>query len=159
MSNEFDATLVCDEPVHPDIIAGHIREVDHLAPRPTALANAKLHAERELQRLIIVSNRLVWGNVPAELRAPTGQEVAGLFGRLSPEDREKLSRDARLANAQRHLVALMDEAQARYQAQMEAEQCELAAREALARQWAEFEAHDAAGKEQRFVAWRDARGG
>ena len=40
---------------------------------------------------------------------------------------------------------------------MQAEQCLLAEREALAREWAEFEAHDAAGKEQRFAEWRASR--
>jgi hypothetical protein len=157
MSSEFDVTLVSDEAVAPEVVAEHLRTVEHLAQRPSALANAKLHADNELQRLIIVCNRLVWGAVPTELRAPTGQEVAELFGRLAPDDREKLSRDARLATTQRHLVGLMADAQAHYHAQLEAEKSEMAARAATAREWAEFEAYDSAGKEQRFAVWKSAR--
>jgi hypothetical protein len=40
---------------------------------------------------------------------------------------------------------------------LEAEQCLLAEREALAREWAAFEDYDTAGKEKRFEEWRASK--
>jgi hypothetical protein len=59
----------------------------------------------------------------------------------------------RLAAKQRSLLAVMEEAHEYYLAQLQAEQCEIAEREALDR-WAEFEVYDVAEKEKRFTAWR-----
>lgn len=159
MSNEFDASQVSADPVAAEVLAEHDRTMEHLAKMPNALANAKLHAENEMQRIVNVCNRLAWGSVPAELRAPTAEETAALIERLSPEDREKLMRQAALGAGQRLLLARMEEAQQHHMAHMEAEQHEHAQREAEANEWAEFEAQDAAEKEQRFQAWRAARAG
>jgi hypothetical protein len=155
--NEFDASLVCDEPVGAGAVEEQVRTVSLLMPMAGAFANAKLHAEADLQRLIQACNRLAWRSVPADLRAPSPEETAALLERLSPEDRERLLRDAKLAAAQRSLLAVMGEVHQRHLAQLHAEQHELAGREALAREWAEFEAYDAAGKHERFEAWRASR--
>jgi hypothetical protein len=157
MSDQFDASQVWTDPVGGDIIAAHQRTVEGLASRPTALANAKLHAERELVRIISVCNRIAWGTVPAELRAPVAAEIAALLERLSPEDRERLMKEARQGAEQRQLIAMMAEAEAQYLAQLETEAAARAEEAALQQEWAEFEAFDAAEKMKRFDAWRAAR--
>jgi len=159
MSNEFDASLVWDEPVSGEILAGQARTMEHLMQMPNAFANARLHAANEMQRIINVCNRLAWRAVPADLRRPSAEEAAALLERLSPEDRERLLREARLGAAQRALLARMEEVQQAYLAQAQAQEEELARHEAEAREWAEFEAHDATGKEARFQAWRAGRRG
>ena len=158
MSSEFDASQVSEEPIGPETLAEHDRTIEALVSRPNALANAKLHAENDMQRIVNVCNRLAWGSVPAELRAPSAEEKAALLARLSPEDTEKLMRESRLGTAQRALVARMQEAYDHALAQLAAEHAEHAQRQSEAEEWAEFEAHDAAGKEQRYHAWRAARG-
>ncbi|WP_088346387.1 MULTISPECIES: hypothetical protein [Rhodomicrobium] len=158
MSSEFDASQVSDEPIGADILADHDRTIESLVLRPNALANAKLHAENEMQRIVNVCNRLAWGSVPSELRAPDAGEKAALLARLSPEDTEKLMRESRLGTAQRALLARMADAQHHTLAQLQAERDEMAQREIEALEWAQFEAEDAAGKEQRYHAWRAARG-
>lgn len=155
--SEFDASQVNAEPVSPDVLARQGETVAQLALRPSALANAKLHAENEMQRIINVTNRLAWGSVPAELRQPTAEEAAALIERLSPEDREKLMKEAQLGAEQRSLIAQMQEAHDRCVAQIQAEQEELEHRQEAEMEWSEFEAFDAAGKEQRFQAWRASR--
>jgi hypothetical protein len=155
--NEFDASLICGEPVDAATVEEQVRTVSLLMPMAGAFANAKLHAEANLQRLVQACNRLAWQSVPAGLRAPSPEETAALLERLSPDDRERLMRDARLAAAQRSLLAVMEEVYQRQLAQFHAEQVELAGREALAREWGEFEAYDAAGKQERFAAWRASR--
>jgi len=159
VSNEFDASLVCNDPLSPEVLAEQARTMEHLMQMPNALANAKLHAENDLRRLMNACNRLAWGTVACEPRGPTAEEAAVLLQRLAPEDREKLMAEARLAAAQRHLLTQMEEAQQTYLAQLQAEQDELAEREGQAIEWAEFEAYDAAGRDQLFEAWRVSRRG
>ncbi len=155
--DQFDASLVCDEPVSAEIIAEQIETVGLVLQMPAAFANARRHAEADLQRLIQACNNLAWRAAPADLRAPSPEEKAALLERLNPDDRERLMRDSHLAAKQRSLLNVMDEAHRDYLAQLEAEQSELAEREALAREWAEFEEYDAAGKEKRFAEWRASR--
>lgn len=156
--DQFDASLICGEPVSSEIADEQIKTVGLMVRMPAAFANAKLHAESDLQRLVQACNQLVWRGVPANLRAPSQEERASLLERLNEDDRERLMRDSRLAAKQRNLLNVMEEEHCKYLAQMEAERCELAEREALAREWAEFEAFDAAGKEKRFAEWRASRG-
>jgi hypothetical protein len=158
-SNEFDASLVCDEPIDVDVVEEQSRTVALLMQMPTAFANARLHAENDMQRLIQACNRLAWRSVPANLRAPTPEERGALLEQLSPEDRERLMRDSRLAAKQRSLLAVMEEAHQYYLAQLQVEQREFAEREVLAREWAEFEVYDVAEKEKRFAEWRASRPG
>jgi hypothetical protein len=157
MSNPFDASLMDEGPIGAEVAAEQARKVDDLMQRPNALANAKLHAENEMVRLVMACNRTAWGTVGAEARAPTPDEAASLLARLSPDIRDKLLAEARHAAEQRALIALMQEAHQQTLSRLEAEQAELAQREAEAAEWAEFEAYDAAGREQRFLAWRAAR--
>jgi hypothetical protein len=152
--SEFDASLVWGEPVGGDVRAAQESNVAELRKRPNALANAKLHAERELERAIMVCNRLVWGAMPADRRAPTADETAELLARLSTEDRDKLMRESRQATEQRLLVEAMREAEQACLADMQAEQEAMAAHEAERRELEAFEAYDAAGKAERFQAWR-----
>jgi hypothetical protein len=159
MSNPFDASFVFVDPISAEASAEQIRQVEDLMARPNALANAKLHAENDMTRLVMACNRTAWGTVACDPRAPTPDERAALLERLDPEIREKLIGEARLAAEQRALLALMEDAQQQYLSHLEAEQAEQAQREAEAAEWAEFEAYDAAGREQRFLAWRAARGG
>jgi hypothetical protein len=155
--DRFDASLVCDEPVGADVLSEQSQTVSLLIRMPAAFDNAKRHAESDLQRLIQACNNLVWRMVPEDLRAPSAEEKAALLERLSPDDRERLMRDSRLAARQRSLLNVMEEAHREYLAWEQAEQKELAEREALAREWAEFEAYDATGKEKRFAEWRALR--
>ncbi len=154
MANEFDASLVWSEPIGAAILAAQQRNVDELRKRPNALANAKLHAERELERAVTVCNRLVWGAMPSDLRPPSPGETEELLGRLGAEDRDKLMREARQAAEQRLLVGSMREAEQACLAEMQAEQEVLAACEARRQELEVFEVYDAAGKAARFEAWR-----
>jgi hypothetical protein len=157
--NEFDATLVYTDPVSEEVLAKQSQTAEQLMQRPNALANAKLHAENELHRLISACNRLAWRSMPAEMRAPTPDEVNALLERLEQDDRHKLMHEAQLAAEQRFLVVKLQEAHAQCEAEMAAEQEEQARREAEAQELAEFEAYDEEGKEARFQAWRAARSG
>jgi hypothetical protein len=159
MSEEFDASLVYTHPVSEEAMAEQDRSVAQLMLRPNALANAKLHAENELRRLIAACNRLAWRSVPADLRPPTPEEAAALLERLTEEEREKLMTDARATAEQRILVVKMQEAHEQALVQMQAEEQELVQRQEEAQELAEFEAFDAAGKEARFQAWRASRAG
>jgi hypothetical protein len=159
MSNPFDASLIDAGPIGAEVLAEQAGKVADLMQRPNALANAKLHADNEMRRLVMACNRTAWGTVAAEPRGPTAEEAAALLERLGAENREKLLGEARLAAAQRALIASMAEAQQQSLARLEAEQAELAQREADAQEWAAFEADDAAAKEQRFLAWRAGRRG
>jgi hypothetical protein len=158
MTNPFDASLMAEGSVGADILAEQHRKVEDLMQRPNALANARLHAQNDMIRMVHACNRTAWGTVTVEPRAPTPEEVAELMQRLSPEDQEKLKGEAETAARQRALLMLMDEAQRHYHSELEAERAEIAEREAEAQAWAEFEAHDAATKAERFQAWRAARG-
>jgi hypothetical protein len=157
--SEFDASLIWAEPVSADVLAAQQGTVNELRKRPNALANAKLHAERELERAVMVCNRVAWGAMASDRRAPSAAEADELLGRLSGEDRDKLMREARLAAEQRHLVEAMREAEQACLAQMQAEQEEIAAHNAEIEEWEAFEAHDAAEKGARFEAWRASRRG
>jgi hypothetical protein len=158
MTNPFDASLISEGTVGADVLAEQHRKVEDLMQRPNALANAKLHAQNDLIRLVNACNRVAWGTVTTEPRAPTPEETAALLERLSPEDREKLTSSATAAAQQRSLLMHMDEAQRHYHSELQAEQAEIAEREAAAQAWAEFEAFDAAGKEERFRTWLASRG-
>jgi hypothetical protein len=157
MMSEFDASLIWTEPVGEAIVAAQQGTVDELRKRPNALANAKLHAERELERAIMVCNRAAWGAMPSDRRAPSAAEADELLGRLTDESREKVMREARLAAEQRLLVGAMQEAEQACLAQMQAEQDEIAAHNAEIEEWEAFEAHDAAEKAARFEAWKASR--
>jgi hypothetical protein len=157
VSAEFDASLVCSDPLNEEVLARHREEVEHCATMPSALANAKLHAERELGRLVAACNRLVWGAPSPGSRAPSSDETAALLQRLGPEDRERLLRDSRLASEQRQLLASMEEAETRLVDQLRAEETEMARQEAERLEFAEFEEYDAADKPRRFEAWRASR--
>lgn len=160
MSTEFDVSQMCnDEPMSEGAIAEQERLIEQLMTRPNALANARLHAQNEVLRIINIANRLAWRSVPADLRAPAPEEKAALLERLSPEDREKILKEARSAVAQRRFAARIEEAYQQCMAQLQAEQEQHAHQEQAAREWAEFEAFDEATKGQRFEAWRASRGG
>jgi hypothetical protein len=154
MSNEFDASFASNDPISTEIIAQQRKDVESWSTMSSALANAKLHAQNELQRLVSACNRLAWGAIPAVMGVPTGGETALLLERLGAEDRERLIRESRLAAEQRHLIAQIDEAERQQLERQKAEQDELAKREAEQRELAEFEAYDAAEKHKRFEAWR-----
>ncbi|HKJ63583.1 MAG TPA: hypothetical protein VKA94_16565 [Hyphomicrobiales bacterium] len=158
-TEEFDASLVHTDPVGDEVLAEQTRMVEQLMARPNALANAKLHGENELHRLVVACNRIAWRSMPAEPRQPTPEEINTLLERLEQENRHKLMHDAKLAAEQRFLVVKLQEAHERCQAEMEAEQEEHARQQQLAQEWAEFEAYDEQGKEARFETWRASRSG
>ncbi len=157
MSDSFDASLVWTEPLDASLLHKQRGEVESWAKMPSALANAKLHAEREYQALRAACNRAVWGYGPHGERAPTADEIAELMNFLKPEDRDKLLRNARQAAEQRQLLALVALAEHALQDRIRAEQDHRAREEAERRDRAEFEAYDAAGKEARYEAWRAQR--
>ncbi len=176
MTTAFDASFAYTGPLSEEIKAEHAREIERAMFMTSKLANAKLHAGNELQRWVLACNRLVWGEVPADLRQPSPQEAAALLEALDPERRERLLKESQLAAEARHLVALLSEAEVEAHARLEAQQAEEARAEAEARalheaqqalaarhaaemaERVEFEAHDAAQKEARFAAWQASRG-
>jgi hypothetical protein len=139
MNSQFDASFTYTGPVSAEVQAAHASELAQLMLMPGKLANARLHANNELQRWVLACNRLVWGGMPAEPRQPAPGEIAPLLEQLSPENRERLLKESKLAAEARHLAALLEAAEA-----------EQALRE-------EFEAFDAAGMEARFQTWRAGR--
>jgi hypothetical protein len=157
MTNPFDASLIDGGPVSAEILAEQDRKIADLTQRPNALANARLHAEQHMARLMRYCNRTAWGTVTSEPRGPTQEEAAALLDRLGPENRDKLLGEARAAAEQRSLLAKMEEAQQHTLSQLEAEREEVARHSAAAQEWSEFEVYDAATKEERFQAWRTAR--
>jgi len=159
MSGKFDASRIHADPLDRETLAAQDRELEALEPRPIGLSNARLHAERDLEGYIAVSNRIVWGDMPSEMRAPAADEVAALLERLSEDDRDKLMEHARLAEIQRHWLERLEDAERQHQAQAKAEEEQRARAEAEAQERAEFEAHDAAGKEERFRQWHAAKHG
>jgi hypothetical protein len=176
MTSQFDASFAYTGPIGEEVVAAHAGEIEHCANMPGKLANAKLHANNELQRWVLACNRLVWGGLPEGAREPSREEIAWLLEQLPPENRERLLKEAKLAAEARHLVAALEAAEVEAHARLEALAAEearaeaetqarlqaLAAEEARAeveRQLrAEFEAIDEAEKEARFQAWRAARG-
>ena len=159
MTNPFDASLIEVGPISAEALADQDRKIADLMLRPNALANAKLHADQHMARLIRHCNRTAWGTVTSEPRAPTPEEAAALLERLGPENSEKLRGEALAAAEQRALVAKMEEAQQHTLSRLEAEQIEATRYYAEAQERAEFEEYDAATKEERFLAWRAARSG
>jgi hypothetical protein len=175
MSTPFDASFAYTGPISAEIQAANASEVERCMSMPGKLANAKLHANNELQRWVLACNRLVWGEMPAEARQPAADEIAALLELLPPEKRERLLKEAQLAAEARHLVALLEvaevEAHARLaeqqaadaraaaeeRARFEAHHAELARAEAERALREEFEVVDAGGKEARFQAWRAGR--
>ncbi|MGO9459394.1 MAG: hypothetical protein ACLP1W_04580 [Rhodomicrobium sp.] len=176
MTSQFDASFAYTGPIGADVSAAHAREIEHAMFMPSKLANAKLHANNELQRWVLACNRLVWGSMPADAREPAAGEIAALLEQLSPENRERLLKESQLAAEARNLVALLEaaeieararlevqwaeqaRAEAEEQARFEAQQAEMARAEAERALREEFEAIDEAGKEARFQAWRAAHG-
>ena len=159
MTNPFDASLIEGGPVSAEALAEQDRKIADLMQRPNALANARLHADQHMARLVRACNRTAWGTVTSEPRGPTPEEAAALLEQLTPENRDKLLGEARTAAEQRALMVKMEEAQQHTLSRLEAEQVEVAQYNAAAQEWPEFEAHDAATKEERFHAWRAARSG
>jgi len=176
MTSQFDASFAYTGSISAEVQAAHAGEIERLQFMLSKIANAKLHANNELQRWVLACNRLVWGAMPAEARQPAPGEITALFEQLPPENRERLLKESQLAAEARHLVALLEaaeveaqaqlevqlaeeaRAQAEAQARYEAQQAEAAATAAELALREEFEAVDAAGKEARFQAWRTARG-
>lgn len=155
--DEFDASLVWQEEVEAEVVDEQVRTVSLLLEMPAAIANAKRQAESDLQRLVEACNDLVWQGAPSDLRGPSEEERAALLGRLPTDDRERLMRDSRLAAQQRSLLAVIEDQHQKHLARLQDKEREKAEEEKRARQWAEFEVHDAAGKEQRFAEWRASR--
>ena len=89
MSHEFDASLVCSEPVGPETLARQQADVENWLRMPSALSNAKLHAQRELEARVGVCNRLVWGYGPTPTRAPAEEEIGALLQSLDPRKERK----------------------------------------------------------------------
>jgi hypothetical protein len=139
MTSQFDASFAYTGPVSAEVQTAQSREIEQLRLMPGKLANAKLHANNELQRWVLACNRLVWGAMPAEARQPAPGEIAALLEQLSPENRERLLKESQLAAEARNLTMLISAAES-----------ETALRE-------EFEAFDMAEKEARFQAWRSGR--
>lgn len=156
-AEEFDASLLHTDPVGDEVHAQQTHMVEQLLTRPNALANAKLHAENELHRLVVACNRLAWRSMPADPRPPAPDEINALLERLEQEKRHKLLHDAKLAAEQRFLVVKLQEAHERCQAELAAEQEEHVRQQQLNQEWVEFEAYDEQGKQARFEAWRAAR--
>jgi hypothetical protein len=160
MSTEFDASQICnDEPMSAGAIAEQEHLIEQLMDRPNAMANARLHAQNELQRIVNAANRIAWRYVPADMRAPAAEEKSALLASLSEADREKLLKEARSAVAQRRFVTRIEEAYEQCMALLQVQQAEMASRESEAREWAEFEAYDEATKAERFQIWRASRPG
>lgn len=157
--DEFDASLVWDEPISPEIVEEQTQTISLLVEMSAAFINAKRQAEVDLQRLVQSCNELAWRKVPADLRAPSAEEKAALLERLPLDDRERLLRNANLAAKQRSLLNVMEKLSKEHTARLMAEQAAAAAQEVQARRRAEFEEYDAAGKEQRFAAWLASRTG
>jgi hypothetical protein len=176
MSSQFDASYAFTGPIREEVQMAHQQEVEHSAHMPGKLANAKLHANNDLQRWVTSCNRLVWGQVTGSLRQPSREEIAWLMEQLNPEYRERLLSESRMASEARHLVEMLEAAEVEAQARLAAQRAEDARMQAEAharmqaqrvhearsqseRQlWAEFEAYDDTQKEARFQAWRAARG-
>ncbi len=176
MTGQFDASFAYTGPLGEEVQKSHRQEVEHVMFMPGKLANAKLHANNELQRWVLACNRLVWGQMPEEARQPEPGEIAWLLEQLSPENSERLLKESQLAAEARNLVVLLEAAEieanarleaqqaeeargeAELQARLQAEQAEAARAEEERTLREEFDAADEAGKEARFHAWRAARG-
>ncbi|ADP71618.1 hypothetical protein Rvan_2394 [Rhodomicrobium vannielii ATCC 17100] len=159
MSHEFDASLIHPEPAAEALPPDLRNAVESAKRMPSAFANAKLHGENELRRLVQSCNRIAWGTVPSDLRAPSREEAEALLAALAPDVREKLLAEAKLAAEQRRFVGILRIIEREVAAQKAAEQADRVRYEAEQREIAEFEAFDAAGKAARFEAWRASRRG
>ena len=121
MSSQFDASYAFTGQVAEDVQMAHHQEVERSANMPGKLANAKLHANNELQRWVTSCNRLVWGQVTGPLRQPSREELAWLFEQLNPEYRERLLNESRMAAEARYLVELLEAAEVEAHARMAAQ--------------------------------------
>jgi hypothetical protein len=110
------------------------------------------------------------------LRPPSREELAWLMEQLNPDYRERLLNESRQAAEARYLFELLEAAeveaharlaaqrmedarvQAEQQARLQAQQAREARTQAERALWEEFEAYDELQKEDRFQAWRQARG-
>src|SRR5579883_3262493 len=112
MTSQFDASFAYTGPISEDVKAAHFHEAGLLRSMPAKLANAKLHANNELQRWVLACNRLVWGDMPADARRPGQSEIAALLEQLPLEKRERLLKESQLAAEARNLVTLLSAAEA-----------------------------------------------
>jgi hypothetical protein len=177
MTSQFDASYAYSGGIPEEIQAAHREEVERSKHMPGKLANAKLHANNEMQRWALSCNRLIWGpQVSGPLRPPSREEIAWLMEQLNPDYQQRLMHEARQAAEARHLVEILEEAeveaharlaaqraedarvQAEAQARMQAQQAHAARTHAERALWDEFEIYDNQQKEARFKAWRAARG-
>ncbi len=177
MTSQFDASFAYTGPVSEEVQMAHRQEVERSMYMPGKISNAKLHANNELQRWALSCNRLVWGpQVSGPLRPPSREELAWLMEQLNPDYRERLLNESRQAAEARHLFELLEAAeveaharlaaqrmedarvQAEQQARLQAQQAREARTQAERALWEEFEAFDELQKEDRFQAWRQARG-
>jgi len=157
MSEPFDASRIHTDPPDHETLAAQDRELDVLKQRPISLSNARLHADRDLEGLTTICNRIAWGDMPADMREPAPDEITALLEGLSADDRDKLMEHARQAALQRHWLNRLEQAEQEHLAEVKADEEQRAQAEAEAKEWAAFEAYDAAGKEERFRQWRAAK--
>jgi len=157
MPEPFDASRVHTEPLDQASLAAQDRELEALKQRPIGLSNARLHAERDLEGLTTICHRIAWGDTPGQKREPAPHEITALLESLSTDDRDKLMEHARLAALQRHWLNRLEQAEQEHLAEVKADEEQRAQAEAEAKEWAAFEAHDAAGKQERFRQWRAAK--
>jgi hypothetical protein len=155
--SQFDASMVWQGEISPERLAEHSHELESWARMPSALSNAKLHAENDLRRLINSCNRAVWGQVAGELPPPASGQSETLLAQLDETTRQKLLADSKLAFEQRWLLQQIAQAEQALNARLDAERRAAEEQAALERELAEFEVFDAAGKEARFQAWRQSR--
>ena len=66
MTSQFDASFAYTGPLSAEVQAAHAGEIERLQFMLSKIANAKLHANNELQRWVLACNRLVWGAMPAD---------------------------------------------------------------------------------------------
>ena len=86
-------------PSSEEVQAEHAKEIETSRNMLSKLANAKLHAGNELQRWVLSCNRFIWGEVPAELRQPSPEEIAWLLGQLPAEAHERVMKIAACGGA------------------------------------------------------------
>ena len=60
MTSQYDASFAYTGPISAEVQAANAREIERSMFMPSKLANAKLHANNELQRWVLACNRLVW---------------------------------------------------------------------------------------------------
>jgi hypothetical protein len=177
MTSQFDASYAFSGSIPEEVQRAHLEEAERSKHMPGKLANAKLHANNEMQRWALSCNRLIWGpQVSGTLRPPTREELAWLMEQLNPEYQQRLQHEARQAAEARHLVEILEAAEVEAHARLAAQRAEDARVQAEAQArfhqqraheqrtqseralWDEFDIYDNQQKEARFKAWRAARG-